>query len=87
MNDIITSWIRTVVPAAVGTVVAWLGTQFEVVLDEQTRTGLVMGTAGLITAVYYGVVRVIETKVPSVGILLGSRKQPSYTKQVEEEER
>lgn len=85
MNDIVTSWIRTAVPAAVGIVLAWLATEFEIVLDEQTRTGLVLGAAGLVTAVYHGLVRLAETKVPAVGVLLGSKRQPNYQpKQVQE---
>lgn len=82
MNDIIISWIRTAVPAAVGIVLAWLATEFEIVLDEETRTGLVLGVAGLVTAIYHGLVRLVETRVPTVGILLGSKQKPVYHKPV-----
>jgi hypothetical protein len=33
---------------------------------------------GAVTAVYYLVVRLLESKMPVFGLLLGSKKQPVY---------
>lgn len=75
MNTTITSLIRTYVPVAVGAVVAWL-LALGVNLDDQTTAGLTAALTGVITAVYYTLVRLLETRYPWVGALLGVPKSP-----------
>lgn len=36
--------------------------------------------SSIIAAVYYAVIRVIETKWPKIGVLLGAKAQPNYKK-------
>lgn len=78
MSDTVIAQIRTIVPIAVGALLTWLATKFKIVIDEQTQTQLVLGLQGLITAVYYSVVRILEDRFPQLGILLGSTKKPVY---------
>lgn len=80
MNSILASIIRTVVPVAVGQVVAWLAL-LNVELTDDAQTGLTAFLGGLITAVYYVLVRLAEQKLPWVGVLLGLAKTPDgYSK-------
>jgi len=77
MNDQITSYIRTAVPIVIGALVAWLaGKGINVPAD------LIAPTTALITvlagALYYIIVRKLETKWPKVGVLLGVAKAPEY---------
>lgn len=78
MNDFVTSSIRTYVPIIVGAFVAWLSLK-GIKLDSQTVLALGTGLGGLIAALYYFAIRLIEKKYPKVGILLGSASQPSYS--------
>ncbi len=74
MNNLITSWIRTLVPVAV----AWLIVRLEplgVALDPTAIEGLALP---LITAVWYTAARALENLNPLFGWLLGSPKAPSY---------
>ena len=70
------SSVRTVVPAVVGTVLAWLVSHgFDVGVDSgQVSAVLVPAVIG----VYYTVIRRLEARWPRVGWLLGSPKAPSY---------
>jgi len=77
MNNYFTSLIRTVVPIVVGALVTWLVT-LGVQIDAETQTGLIVGLTGLLTAVYYTVVRLLEKKWPKLGILLGKATTPDY---------
>lgn len=74
MGDVILSLIRTWVPIGVGYLVAW-GLLPSDLSDEAT-----LAFAGLITAAYYGLVRLLESKTRFkwIGWLLGSPKEPSY---------
>jgi hypothetical protein len=80
MSVFIAGLIRTVVPAIVGALAAWfvsLGLQ----LPEDAYAGLTAALSFGFTALYYGVVRLIEERVPQVGWLLGLAKSPdSYSK-------
>lgn len=78
MGDFVTSLIRTYVPILVGQVAAWLALK-GVQLDEQTVVAATAALGGLLSAVYYLVVRLIEQKFPQIGVLLGSTKKPEYT--------
>ncbi|WP_432050325.1 hypothetical protein [Verrucosispora sp. NA02020] len=78
MSDHLVSLIRTWVPIAVGVALAWLATRLGIVLDESTSTGLTVGAVGLTSAVYYALVRALESRWPALGFLLGSRQAPVY---------
>ena len=77
MNSFITSLIRTYVPIIVGAIASYLIT-LGVELDAETQAGLVVALTGVLQAVYYLVVRLIERKFPQAGVLLGSAKQVVY---------
>lgn len=77
MSDLIISLVRTWVPIGVGVVITWLATK-GVVIEEEAKLGLVAGLTGVITALYYTVARVLETRWPVFGLLLGKRKTPLY---------
>lgn len=78
MNSFIISQIRTFVPIVVGALVAWLIT-LGIELDAETQTSLVITLTGVIQAVYYFLVRLLEKKWPQVGVLLGVASKPVYT--------
>lgn len=77
MQDYVTSTIRTVVPVIVGAVVGFLASK-GIDIDQSAVAGLTAFLSGLFTAVYYVVVRFVETKYPKAGWLLGTPKKPSY---------
>lgn len=80
MSTGIISWIRTVVPVLVGSLVAWLVT-LGVHLDKGTENALVVALTGLFTAGYYTLARLLEKKFPQAGVLLGVAQTPdSYSK-------
>ena len=70
--------IRTLVPAAVGTVIAFLvGRGLEI--DPATQEALTTGIVSLSIAGYYLLVTTLERKVdPRLGWLLGLPKAPAY---------
>jgi uncharacterized membrane protein (DUF441 family) len=78
-QDLFTSWIRTAVPIVIGSVLAWLASQ-GVTVDDSLKTALDLVLGGSLSIVYYIVVRFLEVKWPAVGWLLGTPKQPNYTK-------
>lgn len=78
MTDYVISLIRTWVPILVGGVATWLAAKTGVILDEQSQAGLIVGFGGLLSAIYYGAVRWLETRYPALGVLLGKRQQPEY---------
>lgn len=80
LNDRIVGFIRTAVPVGVGAALVWLGDNFGIVVPEDATTGLILGLTAVVTSVYYAVVQYLAKRWPWVGILLGSRKQPTYTK-------
>lgn len=69
--------IRTVVPAAVGTLLAWLAVKG---LDlGSLQEGLSTALVAACTALYYAGVALLERKVhPAFGWLLGVAKAPTY---------
>lgn len=77
MSDLVTSFIRTVVPMIVGSVAGFLASK-GVNLDPETTAALATFLSGLFSALYYIIVRVLEEKWPNAGILLGSKKTPIY---------
>ena len=72
MTDLAPSLIRTLVPLVAGPVIARFG--FDVT-DPDT---LALATA-VFGWLYYVLVRLIETKYPSFGYLLGIAKAPAYS--------
>lgn len=80
MSGVVTSVIRTVVPAVVGAVLAWLAAHgfdwlnLHSYQDQISAWLIVVCQAG-----YYALARLLETKVsPLFGVLLGAVKQPVY---------
>lgn len=64
---------RTVVPILVGLIMAsFIGKYVDDVQELQNVL------SSVIAAVYYAVIRVIETKWPKIGVLLGAKSQPVY---------
>lgn len=78
MSDLFTSMVRTIVPIIVGSIASFLATK-GIDLDAGTLAGLSAFLAGLFSAVYYLIVRVVEQRFPQWGVLLGSKKTPEYT--------
>lgn len=77
MSDIKTSIIRTVVPAIVGAIAAFL-TGRGIELDPETVAAITTLLTVLFSAAYYATVRYFEQKFPKLGLLLGSAKTPEY---------
>lgn len=71
-EDLLPSLKRTLVPIVVGVVGASALGRF---VDE---VALVELTVGVIAALYYTVLRVVEMRWPQFGVLLGSTRQPWY---------
>ena len=73
MSDLLISIRRTVVPIVVGAVT---GSFLAPYVDPEQLTAVV---SGIVSGLYYTVLRVAESKHPGLGALLGARKQPVYT--------
>jgi len=80
MNDAIIALIRTIVPIAVGSVIAWLSLR-GVNLAPETATATTTALTGLLSGAYYAVVKLLSDNFPWMGWLLGYAAQPSYTKE------
>jgi len=78
LNNQLIGLIRTWVPIAVGGVFSWLATQ-GLALDGKTQAGAIVALTGLIQAVYYTLVRLLEAQWPAAGWLLGKASAPKYT--------
>ena len=80
MNPFIASLIRTIVPIVVGSILGLL-TRIGLDIDLEGQQALTTLIDSAFIGAYYIVVRLIETKVPQVGWLLGLAKSPdSYSK-------
>jgi len=80
MNPLVASVIRTLVPVAVGQVASWF-LLLNVTLPSSAQEGLGAFLGGLLTAIYYVGVRVIEQQWPQFGLLLGLTASPdTYSK-------
>ncbi|OUC99305.1 hypothetical protein [Streptosporangium minutum] len=77
MYDLVLSWVRTAVPAAVGSLIAWLATK-GLVLNPAEATGLILAVGGVCVTLYQVLVSTLQRKWPIVGVLLGSTKVPTY---------
>jgi hypothetical protein len=79
MNDLVTSYIRTIVPSIVSAAAAFL-TARGFNLDQNALVGLTAFLTSLFMAVYYLAVRLFEKYAsPKFGWLLGYAKAPTYT--------
>lgn len=79
MNPFAASLIRTIVPIIVGAVLSWLAL-VGLDVDPAGSAGLSTFLTALLTGGYYALVRLVETRVPQVGWLLGLAKSPdSYS--------
>lgn len=75
-----TSLVRTVVPLIVGAVIAWL-VKLGIPVDDDLSSTLATLLTLVFTAVYYALVRLLETYVtPKFGWLLGFARKVEYTK-------
>lgn len=72
MADLMPSLIRTLVPIVVGPLVARFG------LDVNDPDNLALVSA-VISYLFYVLVRLVETRYPAFGYLLGIAKQPAYS--------
>ena len=77
MDNLALSLIRTYVPLAVGAFVAWLLT-LGVDISDSVQASVVVALTGLLQAIYYTAVRLLESKFPVVGKLLGASSAPKY---------
>jgi hypothetical protein len=72
-DDLLVSIRRTVVPITVGVVSAsFLSPHVDLGALEHV-------VSGVVSAVYYVVLRLVEGRNPAFGVLLGAQKQPTYT--------
>jgi len=72
MSDLIVSYIRTLVPIAVGAVVSWG------ILPASLSDQAAAAATGAVIGLYYVLVRLLERKWPKLGWLLGTPKAPTY---------
>ena len=81
MSDFVVSLIRTWVPYGVAFVIGYLVSLG--VIDEDTSKEAANAISGgfvlIVGSLYYWIVRVLASRWPSLGILLGVNKAPSYT--------
>lgn len=84
MSDKATAWLRTVVPAAWGSLIVWLVAQVpdlpESVVTWLTSEATVTVVVALAIGLWYWLWRKIEGRIPDwlIRIVLGSSKSPTY---------
>lgn len=78
MNSLATSLIRTLVPMIVGGFVAWMTARGHAVNAQDEATLATVLTAAF-SWLYYLIARLLESKNPNAGYLLGVPRQPIYT--------
>lgn len=71
-ENLLVSLKRTLIPIIVGAVAATFLAGY---VDPDALEKVL---SGVISAVYYTVIRLVETKFPGAGVLLGSKTQPVY---------
>lgn len=82
VSDFILSLIRTYVPIVVGSALVWLATQLDVVIDEQSAAGVVAVAVLVVSAAYYWLARLLESRWSWLSVLLGTPPKvstPTYT--------
>lgn len=70
------SIVRTLVPVAVGQLIAWLAT-LGMTVPEDVETALTVILGFVVTTVYYVAIRFLEQKFPKLGALLGWAAVPA----------
>jgi len=78
LNDQALAYIRTIVPYGIGLAVVWLLVHTGVAIPEDVHASVVALAIALVTVVYYAVIRILETRVPWLGVLLGWPRRPDY---------
>jgi len=79
--DILASVVRTVVPLVIGYVITW-ASQIGFTVSEDQSAALAALLTGVISAIYYAIVRFLETNYSDKwGWLLGWATAPTYTKE------
>ncbi|MCP3937769.1 MAG: hypothetical protein GY708_20650 [Actinomycetia bacterium] len=74
MNEIVVSWIRTVVPHVVGMLVT-VAAGYDIAIDGPS---LELVAVGALASAYYALVRMAEARWPKAGWLLGYPAAPTY---------
>jgi len=77
LGDIGASIVRTVTPIIIGVILAVVGTDVAGV-DEASLTPVI---SALLAALWHALVRLLESKWPKMGWLLGLPKKPVYVTQ------
>lgn len=78
MSDYVIGHIRTFVPIVVGAFFTWLGRKLNIAGMEEMSAQVTLALQGLLTAVYYALVRALAEKWGWVGAFLGYNKAPAY---------
>ena len=79
MNNYIIGHIRTYTPIFVGSGLTWLADTMNIIVPDDSSTALIVGLSGLVSAIYYGLIRALAEKWPQVGIMLGYNNAPVYS--------
>lgn len=77
-NSAALAYIRTYVPYVVGLVLAWILLHTGIDLNGPFAVSAEAVILAAAVNLYYIVVRVAETKLPGIGILLGAASKPVY---------
>ena len=73
------SFVRTLVPVAVGQIIAYIAT-LGIIVPGDVETALTVILGFIATTVWYTAVRFLEQKFPKIGVLLGWAATPDgYT--------
>ena len=73
------SFVRTLVPVAVGQIIAYIAT-LGIIVPGDVETALTVILGFVATTVWYTAVRFLEQKFPKIGVLLGWAATPDgYT--------
>lgn len=67
--------IRTYVPLALSVLFGWL-VSLGVNVSDEAQAALTSGVGAVLAAVYYTLVKKLETRFPQLTVLLGSTQQP-----------
>lgn len=76
IGQIVTGWIRTIVPIVLGPVLAWATIKLGVEFDGEATFAVV---SALLSGAYYTLARLLEQRWPAAGALLGRASQPTYS--------
>jgi hypothetical protein len=77
MDDLGPSLIRTWTPIMVGGLISW-SASLGINVDTQTKGSLMIAATALTSGAYYTAARLLERRFPKLGILLGTKGQPTY---------